>query len=296
MASTIPWELLRTFLGVLREGSLSGAARALGITQPTVGRHITALEEQLGISLFTRSQLGLLPTEAALDLRRHAESMESTAAAFERVASGHSGGVRGTVRITASEVMAAEVLPPVIANLRREYPALRVELIGTNRVQDLLRREADIAVRMTAPQQGELVARRIGAVEIGFHAHEYYLAANGMPKDRAELKQHALIGFDQPTEYLRNAGKAIPEFTRESFSLRTDSDLVHMALIRAGAGIGICQVPLARRDPKLRRILAKQFGLKLDTWVTMHGDLRNSPRCRVTFDALVKGLQQHVTV
>jgi DNA-binding transcriptional LysR family regulator len=295
MTSTIPWELLRTFLGVLREGSLSAAARTLGITQPTVGRHVSALEEHLGLALFTRSQLGLLPTEAALELRRHAESMESTAAAFERVASGHGGGPKGTVRVTASEVMAVEVLPAIVADLRREYPALKVELIASNRVQDLLRREADIAVRMTQPQQGELVARRIGVVELGLHAHEDYLTEHGTPKDRSELKKHSLIGYDQQTEFLRSAGKSFPEFVREAFSIRTDSDLAHMAMIRAGAGIGICQVALARRDPRLRRILTRQVALKLDTWITMHGDLRNSPRCRVTFDALVNGLQSHVT-
>ena len=294
MASTIPWELLRTFLAVTKEGSLSAAARALGTTQPTVGRHVSALEEQVGIALFTRSQLGLLPTDAALELRRYAESMESTAAAFERAATSHGSTPKGTVRVTASEVMAAEVLPPIVGELRQQQPALKVELVATNRVQDLLRREADIAVRMTAPLQGELVARRVGAVELGLHAHRDYLGRRGIPKDRSELKGHDLIGYDQVTEFIRNAGKAIPEFTRDLFSVRSDSDLVQLALIREGAGIGICQVPIARRDPCLRRVLPAEFLLHLDIWITMHGDLRSSPRCRAMFDALVSGLQRYL--
>ena len=158
MTSNIGWELYRSFLGVLREGSLSGAARALGITQPTAGRHVAALEKALGVVLFTRSQLGLMPTEVALALQTHAEAMESTATSLERAATSQGEGVRGVVRISASEVVGVEVLPPIVARLREAHPALKVELVLTNRVQDLLRREADIAVRMVRPRQEQLVA------------------------------------------------------------------------------------------------------------------------------------------
>jgi DNA-binding transcriptional LysR family regulator len=173
------WELYRSFLGVLVEGSLSGAARALGITQPTVGRHISTLEKSLGLALFTRSQTGLMPTEAALELRGHAEAMSSTAAALRRAAESHGEGVKGTVRVSASEVVGVEVLPPILARLQQEHPLLKVELVLTNRVQDLLRREADIAVRMTQPKQGMLIARRVGEVALGLHAHRSYVARRG---------------------------------------------------------------------------------------------------------------------
>ncbi|KAG1435274.1 hypothetical protein G6F57_021196 [Rhizopus arrhizus] len=133
MTNTIGWELYRSFLAVLTEGSLSGAARALGLTQPTVGRHISALETALNQVLFTRSQVGLLPTEAAESLRGYAEAMRSTAAALERAAAGHGTGVSGTVRISASEVIGIEVLPPALARLRREHPGLKLELAATNR-------------------------------------------------------------------------------------------------------------------------------------------------------------------
>jgi len=293
MVKNIGWELYRSFLGVLKEGSLSGAARALGITQPTVGRHVTALEQALGGVLFTRSQQGLMPTELALALRSYAEAMESTAASLERAASSQGEGVRGVVRVTASDVIGVEVLPPIVAQLREQHPALKIELVLTNRVQDLLRREADIAVRMVRPRQEQLVARRIGRIELGLHARKDYLSRHGTPRNMGELGGQSIIGYDQVTAFIRSAGKSLQGFNRDGFSLRTDSDLAQLALIRCGAGIGVCQVALARRDAALQRVLSKTFSLQLETWVTMHEDLRNSPRCRATFDALVEGLQQY---
>jgi len=294
MAPAIGWELYRSFLAVLDEGSLSGAARALGVAQPTVGRHVAALEKALGIALFTRSQLGLMATEAGLSLRIYAESMQSTAAALERAAASQGTGVRGTVRITASDVIGVEVLPPIITRLRDQHPDLAVELVLTDRVQDLLRREADIAVRMLRPRQELLVARRIGEIEVGLHAHKRYVARHGAPSTIADLAKHSLIGFDQTTAFVRGAGKALAAWRRDAFAMRTDNNLAQLALIRSGAGIGACQAAIARRDDSMVRILPKQFSLPLETWITMHEDLRNSPRCRVTFDALVKGLQQYV--
>jgi len=294
MASDISWELYRSFLAVLTEGSLSGAARVLDIAQPTVGRHIAALERSLGLALFTRSQTGLMPTEAAQSLRSFAESMQSTAASLERAAASQGAGVHGTVRVTASDVIGVEVLPPIVTALREQYPELKVELVLTNRVQDLLRREADIAVRMVRPRQELLVARRIGDVKLGLHAHRRYLSQHGVPTGLAELASHSLIGFDQPTPFIRKAGKPFAYWRRETFALRTDSDLAQLALIRSGAGIGVCQTPIARRDDALVRVLPKQFSLALETWITMHEDLRNNPRCKVTFDALVRGLQRHI--
>jgi len=293
MNPTIEWELYRSLLGVLREGSLSGAARALGIAQPTVGRHIAALESALGLALFTRSQTGLIPTEAALALRPHAQAMESTAAALERVAASYGDGVRGVVRVTASEVIGIEVLPAVIAALRARYPDLRVELVLSNSVQDLLQREADVAVRMTPPRQEQLVARRVGVIELGLHASAAYLERHGTPVSLEALSGHTLIGYDRPPSFARAALRQHPWFAREQIALRTDSDVAQLALMRAGAGIGICQAALARRTPALVRVLPDAFSMLLPAWITMHEDLRDSPRCRVTFDALVDALTAH---
>jgi DNA-binding transcriptional LysR family regulator len=297
MTSKIGWELYRSFLGVLEEGSLSGAARALGITQPTVGRHVAALEQALGVVLFTRSQTGLLPTEAARSLQPYAEAMQSTAAALERAAGGQGGeedAVKGTVRISCSDIIGIEVLPPMLAGLHEAHPQLKIELVLTDKLQDLLRREADIAVRMVQPKQEQLIARHIGSIELGMHAHRDYLERRGTPRRPEDLAGHATIGYDQPSAWLRQAEKALHGMRRETFTLRSDSNLAQLALIRAGAGIGVCQVPLARRDANLVRLLPKLIALPLGTWVTMHEDLRSSPRCRVAFDALVAGLTTYI--
>jgi DNA-binding transcriptional LysR family regulator len=297
MSSNIEWELYRAFLGVLREGSLSGAARALGVAQPTVGRHVAALEAALGIVLFTRSQTGLIPTAAALALRADAEAMESTAAALERKASGLRDGtdaVRGTVRISVSEVVGIEVMPAIVADLMRRHPALEVELVLSDRVHDLLQREADVAVRMAAPRQEQLVARRVGTIELGMHASPDYLARCGTPASVADLAAHTVIGHDRETPFLRAAAKALPGLRPDMFAVRTDSNAAQLALIRAGVGLGICQVGFAARPPALVRVLADTLALQLDTWITMHEDLRASPRCRVVFDALVAGLQAYI--
>jgi len=297
MTSNIEWELYRAFLGVLRAGSLSGAARALGVAQPTVGRHVAALEAALGIVLFTRSQTGLLPTGAALALRADAEAMESTAAALERKASGFrdgAGAVSGTVRISVSEVVGIEVMPAIVADLVRRHPALQVELVLSNRVHDLLQREADIAVRMTPPRQEQLVARRIGTIELGLHASPDYLARRGTPAAPADLAGHTVIGHDRLTPFVREAAKSLPGLSLDHFVVRTDSHVAQLALMRAGVGLGMCQVQLAARPPALVRVLADTLVFKLDTWVTMHEDLRASTRCRVAFDALVDGLEAYV--
>ncbi|WP_034297044.1 LysR family transcriptional regulator [Herbaspirillum sp. RV1423] len=291
------WELYRSFLAVLNEGSLSAAARSLGLTQPTIGRHVDALEQAVGFALFIRSQHGFMPTEAALSLQPYAESLAATTAALLRAASAHGGQgeqVRGTVRITASEVVGAEILPAILVRLKQAHPELTVELALSNRVEDLLKREADIAVRMLRPTQEVLVARRAGAIELGLHAHKDYLARRGTPRNMEQLSGHTVIGFDKETAFIRNVAKDMPAVRRSRFALRTDSDLAQLAMLRAGYGIGFCQAPLARRDGNLVRLLPKQCSLKLDTWVAMHEDLRNSARVSVTFDALVAGLQEYI--
>lgn len=294
MASTLPWDLLHTFLGVLREGSLSGAARSLGLTQPTVGRHVVALEQALGQALFTRSPTGLLPTEAALALRGHAEQMEAAAAALQRAATARGDGPSGTVRVTASEVVGVEVLAGVFAALRERHPGIVLELALSNQLQDLLRREADIAVRMTPPEQGQLIARRIGSIELGLFARPDYLDRAGRPATLADLRRHTLVGFDTVTSFIRAGAKRLGGITRDAFSVRSDSDLAQLALIRAGAGIGVCQVPVAQRAPVLERVLADEFSWPLDTWIAMHEDLRQNTACRAVFDALVAGLSAHI--
>jgi DNA-binding transcriptional LysR family regulator len=286
---TPDWSLYRSFLSVARTGSLSAAAREGGLTQPTVGRHIDALEKALGVPLFTRSQHGLTPTEAALELRPYAESLEATAAALVRAAAGRAGA-RGTVRITASEIVGAEVLPPILAKLHELYPELIIELALSNRTEDLLRREADIAVRMVRPTQQALVVRHVGDIELGLHARQDYLERRGTPSSAEELRGHTLIGFDHENAFIRSVRARGIALERGMFALRSDSDLAQLAAIRAGFGIGVCQVALARRSTDLVRLLPKSFSFKLEVWIAMHADLRSSARCRVVADALAAGL------
>jgi len=288
------WDLYRTFLAVLTENSLSGAARMLGLTQPTVARHIDALEAAVGYDLFVRSQRGLAPTEAALELRPYAEMLATTSAALLRAASGHGKAVKGTVRISASEVIGVEVLPPILAVLRARYPELIIELVLSNSLDDLLRREADVAVRMVEPVQDALVARHVGAITLGLHAHERYLDRRGVPSTLAHLHEHDLIGFDRETPAIRSMLKRVRGLDPATFALRADSDLAQLAAIRAGFGIGVCQVPLAARDPGLVRVLADVFALDLGTWIVIHEDQKTSPRCRAVFDALVNGLGDYL--
>lgn len=291
------WELYRSFLAVMREGSLSGAARALGMTQPSLGRHMRELEETLGVSLFARSPQGLSPTDLAHELVPHAQAMASASSALRRAATTRQDTIAGVVRITASEVIGAEVLPPMLAAFRQQHPGIVIELSLSNQAEDLLRRDADIAIRMVRPTQDALVARHVGKITLSFFAHKRYIEANGRPRTMADLTKHALIGFDHETPYIRSMRPAGLPYTREHFALRTDSDLAALAAIRAGYGIGVCQTGIGRRDPALVQLFADSFTLNMDTWVVMHEDLRRSTRTRALYDHLATAMsdytQQH---
>lgn len=288
------WDWYRTFLKVLETGSLSAAGRAMGLTQPTVGRHIDSLETVLALKLFTRSFDGFAPTDAAHELKPYAAGVASTAAALRRVASSHGSGVRGTVRLTASEVVGVEVLPPILVALRGEHPELTIELVLSNKVDDLLHREADIAVRMLRPTQDALVAKRVGGIELGLHANKDYLEIHGIPQSMDELARHSIIGFDHENAFIRKLQDQFPVFARAALAFRADSDLAQLAAIRSGFGVGVCQSALAAKDETLVRLLPTQFSLTMDTWIAMHEDLRESPRCAVTFAALAAGLSAYI--
>lgn len=283
------WELLRSFLAVLRERSLSGAARRLRLTQPTLGRHIAALEAEIGAPLFTRSPQGLAPTPAAEAMRASAEAMEAAAFAAVRAAASDAAAVSGVVRVTASEMIGAEALPPMLAALRRAHPGVTVELVLNNRSDDLLRREADVAVRMTQPRQAALAARKLGEVGLGLYARRDYLEAAGRPASMGELSGHDLIGFDRETLSAESLGADVSALPRQAFRVRTDSDLAQLALLRAGAGIGVAQHPIAARTPELERLLP-QLEFHLPLWLVAHEDRRADAAVRAVLDQLGRGL------
>ncbi len=291
--TSLTWDLCRSLLAVLRQGSLSAAARDLELTQPTLGRHIAEIEAALGVSLFVRSQAGLTPTEAALRLRPHAEAMEAAAAALARTASGGADEPQGVVRVTASEMMGVEVLPAILARFRERHPAIVVELSLSNLNQDLSRRDADIAVRMTRPTQSALVAKKLGSVGISFYAHKSYLAKAGTPRRTEDLAHHALIGFDADPWSLRFFRQSGLPVSRDLFALRTDSEHAQLAALRAGFGIGGCQDGIAARDPGLVAILPGVFRFALEMWLVMHEDLRASRRVRLLYDHLAEHLRAY---
>ncbi|WP_163228637.1 LysR family transcriptional regulator [Caulobacter rhizosphaerae] len=283
------WSLYRAFLAVMTEGSLSAAARALGLTQPTLGRQVAALEQALGVALFTRSPQGLKPTDAALDLQPHAQAMAGAASALVRAASGAGDTARGVVRLTASEIIGAEVLPPILADFRPKHPGVAVELSLDNQQQDLLRGAADIAVRMVRPTQEALVARRLADTHLGLYAHRRYVEAEGAPATLDALPDHAVIGFDKGTPFLRGLVQRVP-LPPHGFAFRADSDLAQLAAVRAGLGIGFIQHGVARRDPDLVPVCPGQIGFDLPVWLVMHEDLRATLRMRAMFDHLAEGL------
>lgn len=292
MTSEPSWELYRSFLAVFREGSLSGAARSLGLTQPTIGRHVDALEAALGATLFTRSQGGLRPTSGAAALVPHVEAMASAAGALRRAASGEAVEERGTVRITASEMIGVEVLPSALARFREAHPGIDVELALSNRTADLLRREADIAIRMVKPTQTMLVTRKVGVVAIGLHAHPRYLQRHGTPRSVEALREHTVIGFDSAPS-VRTLPDLPLSLRRESFGFRCDSDVGQYAALKAGVGIGFCQVGLGKRDG-LTPVLPKLVLFELGVWLATHEDLKASRRVRLLFEHLAAHLKAYV--
>jgi DNA-binding transcriptional LysR family regulator len=289
MNQTPSWDHFASFLAVLETGSLSAGARALGLAQPTLRRHVEALEQSLGEPLFTRSPAGLSPTDTARRIAPYAETMAASASALIRAATA-GDGPSGTVRLAASEIIAVEVLPFLLAPLLVRHPGLSLELSVSNRNEDLLRRDSDIAIRMTRPAQGSLIARQTGVVDVGLFATGTYLAARPPLLDLADLRNgHVLIGEDRASglaSALRAAGSDTDELT---FALRSDSDTAQLAAVRAGLGIGVCQAGVARRDASLVRVLPA-IALQLEVWLVTHPDLKDQPRIRAVFDHLAARL------
>jgi len=288
------WDDQRAFLAVLETGSLSGAARRLGVAQPTVRHRVEALERALGQALFTRSTNGLVPTELAQRLGAHARAMESASQAFVRAASAAPDRVAGSVRLSAAEMVGVEVLPPILAALRRRHPALAVELSLTNAAEDVLAQEVDIAVRMHRPSQAALVARCIGTVRIGFFAHRRYAERRGLPRSREELAGFDLIGPDRAGPDLRVLAALDPLLGRDAFALRTDSHPAQLAAVRAGLGIGPVHLAIGQCEPDLVRVLPELVLHGFETWVVMHEDLRREARVRAVFEHLVERLTRYV--
>ena len=285
------WSLVRSFLAALDHGTLSGAARALQVGQPTLGRHVAELESQWGVVLFERTGRGLAPTPVALALAAAARDMEAGALQLSGVLSGAHTALGGTVRITASEPVAHYLLPPALAALRLAHPEITLELVASNQVSNLLRREADIALRMVRPDQSSLVARKLGEVGLGAYAHPSYLARRGAPQTAADLLQHELVGGDTDSTILEGFGALGVPIAREAFVFRSDDLVLQWQAVRAGLGIGFFAHYLARTDPVVQRVLPDALPIPpLPMWLVVHREIRSSPRIRLVFDFLARTL------
>ena len=283
------WALLRAFLEVAHSGSLSRAALALGSSQPTLSRRIAQLEAQLGHALFERTTRGVRLTEAGAALRVPAERMREHALQFEMVAAGRSQTLAGTVRVTASEIVSAYVLPAILRTLRESHPEIQIELVASNSLENLLERDADIALRMLRPTQTALVARRLADQPLGLYAHRDYVEAHGKPT-AANMWQHQWIGYDRSDLLLRGFRAAGYPVGKAMFGLRCDNQIVAWQAVLAGLGIGVTTRGVAALSPQLVRVLPKVAIPPLPLWVTAHRELRGSPRLKVVFDALAQAL------
>jgi DNA-binding transcriptional LysR family regulator len=287
-AGSFDWTLMRSFLAVLERGSLLGAARSLDCSQPTVGRHVAELERQLGAVLFERTGRGLVPTRMAQSIAEHARAMAGSAEAVGRTLTGQTRQIAGAVRITASQVVAVHMLPPLLAKLREREPAIAIEVVASNAISNLLRREADIAIRMVRPEQASLIARRIGDVEIGAYAQHEYLRRRGVPRVAADLLRHDLIGFDHDDLIIRSFRQMGQPIERQAFQVRSDDHLVMWQALRAGLGVGFAARWLAERDPGVQRILPDLAIPPLPVWLTVHREIRSSARIRAVYDFLAQ--------
>lgn len=287
-----PWEQLEAFAATLEHGSLSGASRSLGLAQPTVRRRVEALEAALGQPLFVRSANGLVPTETAESVAPVARAMQSHARALVRAGSARPEATAGVVRVTVPAILGVHVLPPRLAGLRAQAPDLHLEWVTSDAVDDLLRRDADLAVRTVAPSQSALVARRIGTIAIGLAASPDYLARHGDPTVLDELVQHALITDDRRGQLLMVLGQWGLDVADVSAVLRSDDTLAQLAAVRAGLGVGVCQVPLMDELGLVRVLPALE--VLLPVWVVVHEDLRRLTRVRRVFDYLVETLTAYL--
>lgn len=300
MAQTLPqkvfdWGLVRSFLAVLDAGSLMGAARQTGAQQPTLSRHVAELEAQLGVALFERTGRGVQPTAHALAIAEAARQMQSGAEGLARTLARGREATSGTVRITASEVAASYLLPAVLAQLQQSEPEIQIELVASNQVSNLLRREADIALRMVRPAQGSLVARKLGEVAIVACAHASYLQRAGTPRTAAELRQHRLVGYDRDPTIERGCARLGLPLARASFVLRTDDQVAYSRLVAAGAGIGFLAAYNLRQLPGVQVVLPRLAIPALPCWLAVHREIRGSARVRRVYDFLAEALPSELS-
>jgi DNA-binding transcriptional LysR family regulator len=288
--NNLDWNQLKAFLETAETGSLSAAARKLGLTQPTLSRQVAAIEQRMGVTLFERVGKSMVLTPTGMDLLEHARAMGAAADALSLAATGRSQAVGGVVSVSASDVVAAVLLPPLVKQLREREPGIAVEVIPSNALSDLLRREADIAVRHVKPEQPELIARFIREATAHFYASEAWVKTHGHPRSAEDAAHLPFVGSDRQGRYLTYLRAHGLNLSEANFSCYADHTVTHWALVQQGLGIGAMMEEIARDMPGLVRVLDDLPPIRFPVWLVTHRELRTSRRIRVVFEALAEGL------
>jgi DNA-binding transcriptional LysR family regulator len=288
--SAFDWNQARAFLVTAEEGSLSAAARALGLTQPTLSRQVAGLEEALGVTLFERTSRALLLTQSGVELLAHFRTMGDAANTISVAATGQSEAVTGHVLISATDLMATFYLPPILKKLRKAAPDLQIEIIASNEVSDLRRREADIAIRHGRPTDDALFAKRLRDTTAHLFASKQYLDEVGHPKTLSDLEKLTFVGFDQPELRLDLMASRGVNLTTANFNFSTSSATLMLELVRQGFGIGFLPVEIGAAYPELENPSAAFEPLSIETWLVAHRELKTNLRIRVVFDLLAEGI------
>ncbi|WP_299045412.1 LysR family transcriptional regulator [uncultured Tateyamaria sp.] len=284
------WSQIQSFAAVAEHGSLSAAARARNGSQPTLSRHIAQLEATLGLRLFDRSSGGMVLTEDGATLLTHAATMADAAARFDAAQGGHGADLSGTVRLTASHVVANFILPPILTDLHRAHPGLQIEVIASDTTENLLRREADIALRMYRPTQNDVIARHIADLPLGAYAAPAYLDRHGTPDRLEDFAHHTIIGYDRSTLIIDGFAQRGFHAGRDFFAFRSDDQVLCWHMVIAGFGIGFGQRRVGDADPRVMRIADESQVGTMPLWLTAHPDLRRIPRVRRVYDWLARHL------
>lgn len=286
------WNRARAFLVTAEEGSFSAAAKALKVTQSTLGRQVSALEDELGIALFERVGKGIEITPGGLELLEHVRLMGEAANSLSISASGKASEIQGNVIISASEVIAAYILPQIAIDIRREEPGILIEIMATNISSDLRRREADIAIRNFQPQHQDLIAQKIKELKFYLYATPEYVSAHGPFSNKADLNKASFIGSNDNSKILAAFSRLGLKLTNDNFPYKTEDHATYWSLTRSGAGIGAMLECIGEKDTAVQRVLPSLPGLPLETWVVSHKELKTSRRIRFVFDFLVDALNR----
>ncbi len=284
------WNRARAFLVTAEEGSLSAAARALGLAQPTLGRQVDALEKELGVVLFQRVGRGLKLTASGLELLDHVRAMGEAAGRVSLSAAGQSQSVNGNVCISTSDIYATKLLPPIVAKLRRTHPGITIEIVAQNNTSDLRRREADIAIRHFRPTEPDLVAKKIKTAKAQLYATPGYLASIGNPKTVNELRNADFIGVASAGAMLKGLNDHGLNLLAENFPIVSENYTVMWGMVTQGLGIGILDAMIGDAEPMVQRVLPDFAPITFPIWLVAHREVNTSRRIRVVFDLLAQAL------